>query len=226
MLVRSGALVYPLAMTEYDQGSGAGVPPYTRTGDDGKTTLGDLSRVAKSDSRVEAYAACEEANAALGAVVAAAGALAADVVTVLSRVQNDLVEVQGDLGTPVPDDNDPQRRIDDDYIQRVEEACDHFNNQLPLISTVVLPGGTESGAQLYQAGTIARRAERETWRACDEHKNVNRKVGPYLNRLADLLFVLGRLSNTEHGDAIWRPGLTEDAGSLLPPEPEASEEAG
>ena len=213
-------------MTENDQGSGAGVPPYTRTGDDGKTTLGDLSRVAKGDSRVEAYASCEEANAAIGAVVAAAGALPAEVVWTLSRVQNDLIEVQGDLGTPVPDRDDPQLRIDEGYVRRVEEACDHFNNQLPLVSTVVLPGGTESGAQLYQAGTLVRRAERETWRASDEHKDVNRQVGPYLNRLADLLFVLGRLSNTEHGDAVWQPGLTSAEGSLLPPEPEATEEAG
>lgn len=213
-------------MTENDQGSGAGVPPYTRTGDDGKTTLGDLSRVSKFDSRVEAYAAVEEANASLGVVVSAAGALPANVVTVLSRVQNDLVEVQGDLGTPVPDRDDPQLRIDEGYVQRVEEACDHFNNDLPLVNTVVLPGGTESGAQLYQAGTLVRRAERETYRALDEHTDINSRIGSYLNRLADLLFVLGRMSNTEHGDAVWQPGLTSAEGSLVPPEPEASEEAG
>lgn len=211
-------------MSEYDQGSGAGVAPYTREGDDGRTTLGDLRRVPKTDSRIEAYAACEEGNAALGLVVAAAGALHPRVVALLGRVQNDLVEVSGDLGTPVPEGDDQQRRVDHAYVVRVEAACDHFNAQLPVLSSVVLPGGTESGAALYHAGTVIRRAERETWRACDEHSDVNRHVARYLNRLSDLLFVLGRLANSEHGDFVWQPGLTEQDG-LLPPEPEMSEEA-
>lgn len=211
-------------MTEYDQGSGAGVAPYTRSGDDGSTTLGDLSRVSKTDARLTAYAACEEANAALGLVVSAAGALPARVVSVLGRIQNDLVEVEGDLGTPVRQDNDQQRRIDDAYVLRVEAACDHFNAQLPVISSVILPGGTESGAFLYHAGTLIRRAERETWRACEKHSDVNKHVPRYLNRLADLLFLLGRVANSEHGDFIWQPGLTTREG-LLPPEPEMSEEA-
>lgn len=211
-------------MTDYLQGSGAGVPPYTRLGDDGRTTLGDLKRVPKTDARIQAYAACEEANAALGLVVAAAGALHARVVALVGRVQNDLVEVAGDLGTPIPESDDQQLRIDDAYVVRVEAACDHYNALLPVLSSVVLPGGTESGAALYHAGTVVRRAERETWRACEEHSNVNPHVARYLNRLSDLLFVLGRLANSEHGDFVWQPGLTAREG-LLPPEPEMSEEA-
>lgn len=211
-------------MTEYDQGSGAGVAPYTRSGDDGSTTLGDLSRVTKTDSRITAYAACEEANASLGLVVAESGALSARLVALLGRVQNDLVEVEGDLGTPMPKENDQQLRIDDAYVKRVEAAVDHYNDELPIVHGVVLPGGTEGGAHLYYAGTLVRRAERATWRACEEHGNVNEHVARYLNRLADLLFIIGRLANAEHGDFIWQPGLTSREG-LLPPEPELSEEA-
>lgn len=208
-------------MTTYEQGSGAGVAPYTRTGDDGTTTLGNLHRVPKSDTRIGAYAACEEANAMIGVTLASAD-LSAELVTVIGRLQNDLIEVQGDLVTPLKQNGDSQARIDDGYVQRVEEACGHYNDSLPVLETVVLPGGTQAGALLYQAGTMVRRAERMTWTAHEQHGDVNEIIGRYLNRMADLLFILGRVANAEHGDSTWVPGLTTKAGSLLPPPPESS----
>lgn len=192
---------------------------YTRTGDDGTTTLGDLSSVAKTDSRIAAYAACEEANAAIGVAIASASAPSQTADIVLVRVQNDLLEVQGDLGTPVPAGPDPQRRIDDGYVSRVEKACDFFERDLPPLSTSVLPSGTETGALLYQASSLVRRAERAAWRALEEHDGVNVGAARYLNRLGSLLFVLARVSNAEHGDVLWQPGLTATEG-LLPGGPD------
>ena len=207
-------------MADHEQAAETGAPRYTRTGDEGITTLGDRSRVEKTDPRIAAYAACEEANTALGLALAS-GAFPKDVVTVLARLQNDLIEVEGDLGTPLKDRDDRQSRIDENYVRRIEEACEHFSSQLPELSSFVIPGGTLGGAMLHRAYTDVRRAERATWSAVDQCGDVNIRTGRYLNRLSELLFVLARTANAEHGDTLWQPGLTARVGLL----PSTDEEA-
>ncbi|MEU6401188.1 cob(I)yrinic acid a,c-diamide adenosyltransferase [Streptomyces sp. NPDC046985] len=180
---------------------------YTRTGDQGTTALGDMSRVAKTDSRIAAYADANEANAAIGTAVALGG-LGAEIVTVLTRVQNDLFDVGADLCTPVVQDPEfPPLRVEQFYVDRLEADCDRFNEELEKLRSFILPGGTPGAALLHQACTVVRRAERSTWAALEEHgETMNPLTATYLNRLSDLLFILARTANIERGDVLWAPG--------------------
>ena len=180
---------------------------YTRTGDAGTTRLGDMSEVAKTDLRVAAYGDVNEANAHLGQAVVA-GRLDDDVVTVLLRVQNDMFDVGADLATPVVADPEfPPLRVRQDYVDRLEGWCDHYNEPLPKLRSFVLPGGTAGAALLHVATTATRRAERSTWAALDAHGDtMNPLTARYLNRVSDLLFILSRYANREQGDVLWQPG--------------------
>ena len=182
---------------------------YTRTGDDGTTALGDMSRVRKTDARVGAYAACDETNAAIG-VALALGGLADDVVAVLTRVQNDLFDLGADLCTPVvADPKYPPLRVTPDYITRLEGWCDEYNERLGKLDSFILPGGTAGAALLHQARTISRRAERDAWALLEaEPARTNKDAALYLNRLSDLLFILARVANPG-GDVLWKPGGTD-----------------
>jgi cob(I)alamin adenosyltransferase len=188
---------------------------YTRTGDDGTTALGDLSRVHKTDPRLIAYADVDEANASLGVVRATAG-LPADLDELLGRIQNELFDVGADLCTPVvPDPEFPPLRVEPEYVERLEAACDTYNDQLSALRSFVLPGGTRAAATLHVARTVTRRAERSTWAALAEHgDSMNPLTATYLNRLSDLLFILSRVANLpEHGgtgDVVWEPGATRN----------------
>lgn len=179
---------------------------YTKTGDDGTTALGDFSRVAKTDPRLVAYADVDEANAALGVAIAL-GDLTDEVATVLQRVQNDLFDVGADLCAPLdPESTQARLRITSGYVERLEAACDDFNARLEPLNSFILPGGTPGAALLHVARTVARRAERSAWalvQADPEHTNP--LTARYLNRLSDLLFVLGRVANPD-GDVLWAPG--------------------
>jgi cob(I)alamin adenosyltransferase len=180
---------------------------YTRTGDDGTTALGDMSRALKTDLRLEAYADVDEANSAIGVAIAM-GNLSEDVNELLTRVQNDLFDVGADLATPVTDKPDfPQLRVQENYVKYLEEKCDHYNSALEPLRSFILPGGTPGAALLHVARTIVRRAERSTWTAFTEHKIVMTEIpARYLNRLSDLLFILARYANKEQGDVLWVPG--------------------
>ncbi|WP_375479602.1 cob(I)yrinic acid a,c-diamide adenosyltransferase [uncultured Jatrophihabitans sp.] len=179
---------------------------YTKTGDDGTTALGDMSRVPKTHPRVGAYADCDETNAAIG-VALALGDLPADVAAVLQTIQNDLFDVGADLCTPVvPDPPYAPLRVEPAYVERLEGWCDRFNEELPKLSSFLLPGGTAGAALLHQARTLARRAERSAWALWEaEPQRTNRDAMLYLNRLSDLLFILCRVANPG-GDVLWRPG--------------------
>ena len=179
---------------------------YTRTGDGGETRLGDMSVTSKNDLRLEAYATVDEANAHLG-VALAHGGLADDVVTVLTTVQNDLFDVGADFCTPiVPEPKYPPLRIEQEYVDRLEGWCDTFNEDLPKLDSFILPGGTPGAAYLHVARTVARRAERSVWALLQvEAERTNPLTAQYLNRLSDLLFILGRAANPG-GDVLWRPG--------------------
>jgi cob(I)alamin adenosyltransferase len=179
---------------------------YTKTGDDGTTALGDMSRVRKTDPRVGAYADCDETNAAIG-VALALGELPERIVPVLRTVQNDLFDLGADLCTPVVE-NPKYRplRVDETYVERLEGWCDEFNAELPKLDSFILPGGTPGAALLHQARTLARRAERSAWALAEaDPERTNRAALLYLNRLSDLLFILCRVANPD-GDVLWKPG--------------------
>jgi len=181
---------------------------YTRTGDDGTTSLGDMSRTTKTDLRLEAYADVDEANSCLG-VALAAGGLDEDIVALLTTVQNDLFDVGADLCTPIiPHPEYPPQRSTADYVERLEQACDTYNARLEPLRSFILPGGSLEAAQLHVARTVARRAERATWRAIEEYgESINPLTAHYLNRLSDLLFILARCANLSGaGDVLWKPG--------------------
>jgi cob(I)alamin adenosyltransferase len=181
---------------------------YTRTGDDGTTALADNTRTDKTDTRLVAYADVEEANCAIGVAITI-GQPAPDVTELLSRIQNELFDVGADLANPITDAPPPYPplRIDASYINALEAACDRYNEDLPALRSFVLPGGTPAAALLHTARTVTRRAERSAWAAVGEHgDSVNALAARYLNRLSDLLFILGRVVNRDHGDVLWKPG--------------------
>src|SRR4051794_8087544 len=182
---------------------------YTRTGDDGTTALGDMSRVPKTGPRIAAYADVDEANAAIGTALALGG-LAAEVADVLTTVQNDLFDVGADLCTPiVPDPQWAPMRIDEPYVTRLEAACDEHNARLTKLDSFVLPGGTPGAALLHVARTTTRRAERSVWELIvADPDGTNPLTATYLNRLSDLLFILARVANLATGDAMWSPQAT------------------
>jgi cob(I)alamin adenosyltransferase len=179
---------------------------YTKTGDDGTTNLGDFSRVRKTDVRLAAYADTDECNAAIGVAVTV-GELAPEVLVPLRQVQNDLFDVGADLCAPIVDDpQHPPLRITEAYITRLEGWCDEFNEDLPKLNSFILPGGTPGAAYLHVARTVARRAERSAWALLEaDPDRTNPLTAKYLNRLSDLLFILGRVANPD-GDVLWRPG--------------------
>jgi cob(I)alamin adenosyltransferase len=188
---------------------------YTRTGDDGTTSLGDFSRTSKTDARLVAYADVDETNSVLGVAVTVGG-LPDDVVTLLRRVQNDLFDVGADLCTPLAATTDeaavPPLRVLAPWVDELEGACDTYNEPLEKLRSFVLPGGTPGSAYLHVARTVARRAERSAWSAIDvygtgEDGGVNPLTAKYLNRLSDLLFILARYANLDAGgDVLWQPG--------------------
>ena len=179
---------------------------YTRTGDDGTTGLGDMSRAPKTGPRVAAYGDVDEANSSIGTAIAL-GELSDDVVTLLTRVQNDMFDVGADLCTPiVPDPQWVTLRVDDSYVQRLEDACDEHNAALAKLESFVLPGGSPGAALLHVARTTVRRAERSSWALLEvEPESTNPVTATYLNRLSDLLFILARKANVDRGDVTWKP---------------------
>lgn len=180
---------------------------YTRTGDDGTTSLGDMSRTGKNDPRLKAYADVDEANCTIGLALSSAD-LGPEVTELLLGVQNDLFDVGADLCTPVRDDESNALRVEQSYVTKLEQACDDFNAQLEPLRSFVLPGGSLASAHLHVARTVVRRAERSTWAALDAyHGGMNPLTAAYLNRLSDLLFILARVANkSAGGDVLWQPG--------------------
>jgi cob(I)alamin adenosyltransferase len=179
---------------------------YTKVGDSGMSSLGDGSRVSKTDPRLAAYADVDEANSTIGVAIALGG-LADEVAEVLRSVQNDLFDVGADLCTPVvAEPKYPPLRISESYVERLEGWCDEFNARLEKLASFILPGGTPGAALLHVARTVTRRAERSAWALIeDDGERTNVLAAKYLNRLSDLLFVLARIANPD-GDILWLPG--------------------
>jgi cob(I)alamin adenosyltransferase len=186
---------------------------YTRTGDDGTTGLADGSRTPKTDPRLAAYADVEEANCAIGVAIALGG-LDPDMRKLLVRIQNELFDAGADLAKPraagaagAARAEETGLRIDQPYIDRLEQACDEWNEALETLRSFVLPGGTPGAALLHVARTVTRRAERTAWEAVERYGEAASVMpAKYLNRLSDLLFILARRANYGEGDVLWLPG--------------------
>jgi cob(I)alamin adenosyltransferase len=178
---------------------------YTRRGDAGETSLGDFSRVSKLDSRIAAYGTTDELNSVIGVVLA--GDCPHELRGPLELIQNELFDVGADLCVPLSVEG--RLRVEQAMVDRLEELCDRFNEDLPELKSFVLPGGTAAAAGLHVARTVCRRAERETLAAAAEH-DVNPLAAVYLNRLSDLLFILARTANALAGTAepLWKPGAS------------------
>lgn len=177
---------------------------YTRTGDDGSTALGDGSRLPKHDLRIASYGTVDELSAVIGLLLTEE--LPASLADSLQSIQNDLFDVGADLC--VPGEAGEKLRITPKYTAALERLIDAANADLEPLNSFILPGGTRASAWLHLARTVCRRAERLTCELADrESDKVNAEVIHYLNRLSDLFFVLGRLSNNGgRGDVLWKPG--------------------
>jgi cob(I)alamin adenosyltransferase len=178
---------------------------YTRTGDEGETSLGDGSRVSKLDPRVAAYGAVDELNSVIGLALAAIDG--AEPQASLERIQNELFDVGADLSVPFAVAG--RLRVQQAAVDGLERDCDRFNAGLPELKSFVLPGGAESASRLQVARAVCRRAEREALAAA-RTVEINPLALVYLNRLSDLLFILARAANAATGrvEPLWKPGAS------------------
>ena len=180
---------------------------YTRTGDAGKTRLGDMSETDKFDPRVEAYGDVDEANSAIG--VARTALTGTELDHILARVQNDMFDLGADLC--VPESDEPPEweplRVRAEQVDQLEADIDTLNARLEPLNSFILPAGSDASARLHLARTIARRAERKTALLAATSERLNPEALKYLNRLSDLLFVMARIANDEgRADVLWVPG--------------------
>ncbi len=174
---------------------------YTKLGDGGETHLGDMSRVRKTDPRIEAYGTVDELNAQIGVALTIED-LDERYGQWLRRIQNDLFDVGADIAAP-PDPVRERLRVLPEQTEWLEERCDEVNAGLRPLKSFVLPGGTRAAAQLHVCRTVCRRAERLAV-GCGEQASP--EVIRYLNRLSDLLFILSRGAN-QGDEPLWEPGL-------------------
>lgn len=188
---------------------------YTRTGDQGLTSLVGGTRVAKEDLRLEAYGTVDELNAAVGLVRTfldryeeRLGADFAWYEERLRRIQNELFDVGSELATPPESEYADMYRITDAETQRLEQEMDRMQQVLEPLKSFTLPGGGRLNAFLHQARTICRRAERVCW-ALSRTQPINQKLLTYLNRLSDHLFVQSRWISRRLGEPeyLWDRGL-------------------
>ena len=175
---------------------------YTKTGDDGNTGLQGDFRISKSHPRILAYGTVDEANAAIGVVLT--NTLDDDISQLLNQIQNDLFLLGSDLSNQ--NLNDLKNRVTLEMIEKLEESIDTFESELPPITNFILPGGNVAASQIHQVRTIVRRAETLVVKLSDKDE-INSNCIKYLNRLSDLMFVMGRLINKRNNveDIIWKP---------------------
>lgn len=172
---------------------------YTKTGDQGETSLFDGTRVPKHDPRVEAYGDVDELNALLGTV----RALLTDqeIGEVLNSIQRDLFAIGAQLADPKIGERKRKEKVglSEARVKDLEEIIDRCETELPPLKHFILPGGSQAGALLHLGRTICRRAERRTVALKQQGTPVPPIVIIYINRLSDLLFVLARVVNHRQG---------------------------
>ena len=171
----------------------------TRTGDAGTTGLGDGSRTSKDSLRIDAIGEVDELNASLGVLLCEE--MPAAIRETLLDVQNDLFDLGGELCLP------GMEVIKDIQVSRLEEAAETFNADLPMLKEFILPGGTRAAALAHVSRTTCRRAERAMVHL-HHAEPVSQAACRYINRLSDLLFILGRALNRAggRGDVLWQKG--------------------
>jgi cob(I)alamin adenosyltransferase len=172
---------------------------YTRTGDAGTTGLGDGKRVSKDSLRVHTMGEVDELNAVIGILLTEA--LPQDIEALLTGVQHDLFDLGGEICIP------GMALISAAQVERLETELDRLNEDLEPLKDFILPGGSRAAAYAHLARTVCRRAERSIV-ALAQEEAVNDAPRQYLNRLSDLLFVLGRSLNRSAGcgDVLWQKG--------------------
>ena len=171
----------------------------TRTGDAGTTGLGDGSRTSKDSLRIDAIGEVDELNSLLGVLLCED--LPASIRAALLDIQHDLFDLGGELCLP------GMNIIKDSQVARLEELAQEFNADLPPLKEFILPGGTRAASYTHLARTVCRRAERSMVKL--HHTEPTPDAGRrYINRLSDLLFILGRLLNRVggQGDVLWQKG--------------------
>lgn len=196
---------------------------YTRTGDQGTTSLFGGARVGKDDLRLDAYGTLDELNSVLGVLIAEienepwAGSSLMEVDRVkaeLREAQAQLFVLGSHLATGASDSSSDQKFRDmlpalkDDYVTHLEQAMDRMSVSLVPLKNFVLPGGTRPAAYAHLARTIARRAERAIVASVSEPpEEWQKKVVTQVNRLNDYFFVLARHLNRlkNHDEPMWKP---------------------
>ena len=175
---------------------------YTKTGDEGKTSLFDNSRVWKSDQRIMSYGAVDELNSSLG--IALSLELDSEIKDILIKLQNDLFIVGSDLANPNMSDN--KIRTTPEMITFLEQKIDLLEPQLEPLTSFILPGGTLLASILHLSRTISRRAETHVI-ALSQNEEINKYAAIYLNRLSDLMFIMARAINQRKNiaDIVWKP---------------------
>ena len=175
---------------------------YTKTGDEGKTSLFDNSRVWKSDQRIMSYGAVDELNSSLG--IALSLELDPEIKDILIKLQNDLFIVGSDLANP--NMSDEKIRTTPEMITFLEQKIDLLEPQLEPLTSFILPGGTLLASILHLSRTISRRAETHVI-ALSQNEEINKDAAIYLNRLSDLMFILARAINHRKtiSDIVWKP---------------------
>jgi cob(I)alamin adenosyltransferase len=176
---------------------------YTRTGDDGTTSLGAGQRVPKDSLRVEAYGTVDELNSAVGAAMAVG--LDPRLLDALAVIQNELFHLGSDLCVTEADKAArPVPRIEARHVDRLEKLMDELSEDLAPLENFVLPGGSPGAALLHVARAVCRRAERIVV-SLARAEPVGDQVVVYLNRLSDALFVMARWENRKRGvaDVLW-----------------------
>jgi cob(I)alamin adenosyltransferase len=171
---------------------------YTRTGDEGQTSLFDQTRVSKADPRVEAYGEIDELNAWLG-LVRAAG-VEPDLDAALVAIQRDLFALGAQLADPAERiaSRVVKAALDQSAVERLEQTIDRLETELQPLRKFILPGGAPAGAAMHVARAVCRRAER---RVVALAPAVDPVLVRYVNRLSDLLFVAARAVNHRKGSS-------------------------
>ncbi len=178
---------------------------YTKTGDEGMTSLFGGERVWKDHLRIEAYGSVDEINSFIG--LALCEIADDDIRQTLHNIQNNLFVVGADLASPRGKENKVSSvsRVEKDFYEKVEKEIDRFNDKLPVLKHFILPGGTKGAALLHIARTICRRAERKVI-TLGKAEEIGSDISIYLNRLSDFLFVLARYENhvSQTPDVEWK----------------------
>ena len=175
---------------------------YTKTGDEGKTSLFDNSRVWKSDTRIMSYGAVDELNSSLG--IALSLEIDNEIKDILIKIQNDLFIVGSDLANP--NMSDKKIRANTEMITFLEQKIDLLEPQLEPLTSFILPGGSLLASILHMSRTISRRSETHVVEL-SKTQEINKDAAIYLNRLSDLMFILARIVNNrkEMPDIVWKP---------------------